>query len=112
MQLMSAFSNAKSGGIGGSAGTSLLSNQPGTGEMSEQEKNRCTQLERELSQLTNKNLQLLEENEELKNRIKESTELESPSKKEIQARLIEDEINDKVQLSLQEKSEQLSMLQE
>ena len=46
---MSAFSSAKSGGIGGSAGTSLLSNQPGTGEMSEQEKNRCTQLERELS---------------------------------------------------------------
>ena len=39
---MNAFSNAKSGGIGGSAGTSLLSHQPGTGEISEQEKNRCT----------------------------------------------------------------------
>ena len=74
MQLMTAFSNAKSGGIGGSAGTSLLSHKPGTSEMSEQDKNRCDQLERELSQLTNKNLQLQDENEELKGKIKESVE--------------------------------------
>ena len=49
MQLMSAFSNAKSGGIGGSAGTSLLSHKPNKGEMNEEDKNRCSQLERELS---------------------------------------------------------------
>lgn len=42
----------------------------------------------------------MDENEELKNKIKESVEQESPTKKEMQARLIEDEINDKVQLQL------------
>ena len=111
--LMSAFTDAKAGSGLGDKGTSLLTAKTGdSSEQTEQEKSRCAQLEREISQLTNKNLQLQEENEVFKSKLKETSDQQSPSKQQEAAQLIEDETNEKIQIALAERDQEVESLKE
>ena len=103
---MSAFGNTSGGdsGLGSLLGVPASSASTGEQNEGEQQVERATQLEREVSTLTNENLKLKEQNAELQQQLEDNIGLQEPSDLiESNKRLINDEISAKVNEQMEQK---------
>lgn len=65
-----------------------------------------------MSQLTNENLKLKDENQELQAKLESHIELNQPETQEAGQRIVEEEIKAKVELALEQKNEEVEQAME
>lgn len=65
-----------------------------------------------MSQLTNENLKLKDENQELQAKLESHIELNQPEAQEAGQRIVEEEIKAKVELALEQKNEEVEQAME
>ena len=104
--LMSAFGSS---GTSSLLGSSAMASAPAN-EVCEELQERTTQLEREVSTLTNENLKLKYENQDLQLQLESQIALTQPGTQEATQRLMEEEIGAKVAQLMEQKTEEVDFV--